>query len=403
MLDLARRGSGGGDLWAALRRAALVYAAANLLLAAVLIALNPEARAADLYLVYSWCRQWLLEGRRLYSLAASPTDYPPHAIVLYAPLALLAWPAIVPVWAAFNAALAPLCALLVARASSVGAAPAATLPAVVLFLCWGGVRMLLQFSRLSMVVAYGALLLVDTRPIASGLLLGCALAKPHISGPIALWMICTRRFKPLLAAAGVVALGFGVYALHVQGSPLLVAGRYWRVLTTLYASPQEYVGRTGLRAWAAAMAPDAAMANAAWLAICAALLVVPWRAAAADGNWRTSRAGAAAPPLFCLWSLLVWFHLGNNLVLLAFPAFAFLLLVRDPPTRWPRRAVAAVMQAALMLDLPVNLRWLVPHLGAAGALVVHADRLVVIGAFAYLALLQRRLLSADAIRTPASD
>ena len=48
-------------------------------------------------------------------------------------------------------------------------------------------------------------MVVDTRPLMGGVALGLALFKPHIAGPIALWMMVTGRLRPLIAAAAVVA------------------------------------------------------------------------------------------------------------------------------------------------------------------------------------------------------
>jgi hypothetical protein len=105
---------------------------------------------------------------------------------------------------------------------------------------------------------------------------------------------------------------------------------------------------------------------------------------------------AAVPALFCLWSLLVWFHLGNNLVLM-FPAFVFLLLLDDPATAVPRYAVAAVMQIQLMLDVPVHLLGYANWLGPLDVLIIDADRILAVGVFFYVAALWYRLRAQESL------
>jgi Na+/H+ antiporter NhaA len=99
---------------------------------------------------------------------------------------------------------------------------------------------------------------------------------------------------------------------------------------------------------------------------------------------------AAAPALFCLWSLLTIYHIGNNLILLL-PAFAFLLLVDDPATVWWRMGVASAIQIAMMLDIPVHLASRVPDHGPLFLLVRDFDRIVVLVTFVSVTLLWRHL------------
>ena len=339
---ISRYARGGADeaLWArvAWQRAggaAALYAATNLALA---LALTSEpGRAADLMVLRDWCARWLLAGERLYSAPGSVTDYPPNAVVLLAPLALIPLAALIPVWATVTALATPAFAYVVVNVIAPRAQQAAVALPMLLFLCWGGVRMLLQFTRVSVLLAFGAVWCADSRPIVSGLLLGVALIKPQIAGPIALWMLLTRRWRPLGVACGVVALGTLVYAIRVQSNPLQTIVNYASVLDGLYGDPTAFLGRTSIRRWIYGLAGVSPLSNLLWLTTAALLLLVPCAAAVAEARRRVPRAAGAVPALFCLWSLLVWFHLGNNLVLM-FPAFAFLLLLDDPRTLWQRRA-----------------------------------------------------------------
>src|SRR2546430_5819553 len=148
----------------------------------VALALNQPSAHADLRTLHDWCRRWLIEGGCLYSAPNSATDYPPHAIVFLSPIALLPFEQLVPVCAALTLALTPLLAYFVVRSMSPRTRLSAAAMPVLLFLCWGGVRTLLQFSRFSLTLAFAAAVFADSRAVPSGICLGIALAKPHIAG-----------------------------------------------------------------------------------------------------------------------------------------------------------------------------------------------------------------------------
>jgi hypothetical protein len=365
-----------------------LYAAANLLVG-IGLAYTQPARASDLWMLDEWCRGWLLHGRDLYLDPLATTDYPPHAIVFLAPLALVPRPWLVPVWAAITLAVSPLLAFLVVRSICPRARPAVALVPTLLFLSWGGVRTLLEFSRVSMTLAFLALVCADARPVASGVSLGLALAKPHIAGPMALWALATRRGRLAASAATVVAAGFATYCVRAHVSPFDVVKGYAGILLSFYSGADALVGRTSLRPWWIALAGRPALGEILWGCGALLLLIVPCGIAMRDRHVSDERA-AAAPALFCLWSLLTIYHIGNNLILLL-PAFAFLLLVDDPATlRW-RVGVASTIQIVMMLDIPVHLASRVPDPGALFLLVRDFDRMVVLVTFVAVALLWRRL------------
>ncbi len=142
-----------------------LYAAANLVLAVVL--LRDPGRAADVQIVYDWCSRWLKQGEDLYATVSSSADYPPNAIVTLSPLALIPQRLLVPVWASITLALTFVFTYLVVRVTDPRATHATAALPVLLFLCWGGVRMLLQFTRLTITLAYAAIRSADTAPVAS--------------------------------------------------------------------------------------------------------------------------------------------------------------------------------------------------------------------------------------------
>jgi hypothetical protein len=341
-------------------------------------------------IIYDWCRAWLLHGQQLYAGADARTDYPPNAIVLFAPLALVPRQWVVPAWAAVTLILTPLYAYLVVRSTSPRIRVAAVVP-MLLFFCWGGVRTFLEFSRLSVTLGFLAVLAADSRPVASGVCLGLALAKPHIAGPIMLWVLVTRRTRVAAVAILVVVAGFVVYCLRADVGPIAVLNGYGRILLSLYSvADAGLVGRTSLLPWWRALGGDSTLGNVLWGVGAGLLLLVPCVMAMRATDKAQAR-GSAVLALFCLWSLLTIYHIGNNLVVLMLPSFVFLLAVDDPATaRW-RLCAVVVIQAAMMLDIPVHLAPWVPDHGPAFIFVRDFDRMVVLLTFALVAAVCHRL------------
>lgn len=329
----------------------------NLSIAVWIIARDPR-RSSDLQTMYDWCSQWLRGHVDLYALPGSATDYPPNAIVIFSPLALLPSSWLVPVWTAAGLTFAVLLPLVAVRAAGDGRLPAALV--VACFLCWSAVRTLLQFSALSLTLSMLALYLSDRRPIASGALLGLALAKPHIAGPVALWALLTRRGRIVFTAMAVVVASAAVYCWWTGAAPALTVQRYWGVLTATYGGKDGLTGVTSIRAWVTS--------DALWLILSAMVLLVPSAMAVASRR-ATGLDRLTVVAAFCLCSLASVYHNGNNLIL-ALPAFLVL---------WARAPFAVVIvQILLMLDLPAR----VPHPPFAGV-----NRVLVVAMLAYLAAL----------------
>ena len=145
-------------------RCCFAVAAVVNLAAGVALALRDPRRASDLWTMADWCRAWLIDGASLYSAADAATDYPPNAIVLLSPLALVPPRWLVPLWTAGAVALAPVLPWLVLRCASRRRRPLALAVPALLYLCWAAPRTLLQFSVLSLTLAFAAILLVDSSP-----------------------------------------------------------------------------------------------------------------------------------------------------------------------------------------------------------------------------------------------
>ena len=389
----------------------LAVAAIVNLAAGATLALRDPARASDLWTIYEWCGRWLGGGEGLYTAADTVTDYPPNAIVMLSPMALVPWPWLVPLWTAFALALAPVLAYLVISAyvghgfSRAPEAPLKRCPALrlisrgdpvaaavpmLLFLCWTSSRTLLQFTSLSMVLAFLSLDLADTHRVASGVALGLALFKPHIAGPIALWALVTGRARVVIVAAAVVLAGWTAYDARIGENPLTTLAGYYGVLGRLHAGPDGLVGRTGLRGWTRILTADSRAADAWWIAGSAFLLAGLVWLARRDVRRPLAAGALAITSLFCLWSLFAFYHNTNNLIMML-PAFVFLWLVDDRSASSGRWVPIVLLQAALMFDVPTRLG---PHVAQehwAKLAVEDFDRVLVVATLVYVALRWYRL------------
>ena len=365
----------------AARRAPLILLAAAACInvgAGVALALRDPARASDLQVMYDWCRAWLVDGQSLYVGPDASADYPPLAIVLLSPLALVPRGWLVPIWTTFAVALTPWLPSVVLRcARREGRALAVPL---LLVLCWAATRTLLQFTLLSMLLSWIALAIADEHPAAGGLALGAALFKPHVAGPVALWMLVTGRWRPLLLAAAVAAGGWIVYDARIAEAPLATLTGYWHVLGSEYAGAAGLVGRTSIRAWT----QRAAAGDRWWVGLSALLIAAVCGLALRDRARPLREGGLAVPAMFALCSLLVVYHNGNNLILML-PAFAY-FWYRPGDVRRPSRAIPlALLQAALMYDVPVRLAGAAAAGSWTAAAIADFDRVLVLATLAGVA------------------
>jgi hypothetical protein len=360
----------------------LVAAAAINLAVGVALALGDPGRASDLRVMFDWCRAWLIDGHSLYTGADASADYPPNAIVLLSPIALVPERWLVPLWTAGSLLLAPVLPWLVMQTASTRGGLARALPAL-LFLCWAAPRTLLQFSVLSMTLACAALLVVNERGRAAGIALGLALFKPHIAGPIALWMLLTGRIRPLVTAGAVALAGWAVYDARIGENPLTTAAGWWHVVQSEYAGVSGLVGHTSIRGWALIASSDPATADVLWISASGILLAGLWLLARRGRSLALDAGGIAVPAVFCLWSLLVTYHNGNNMILML-PAFACLWFRDDgasPAAHW---IPIAATQLAMAFDVPVRLGHTTVTSGAVGVAIEHFDRVFVLAMLVYV-------------------
>ena len=363
-------------------------ALAVLNLAAGVVVSSQEHRLYDLESMMRWGRYWLVDGTNVYEPGVwSAPDYPPNAIVLLSPLALL--PALVaqPLWILMNIAMAFVAPYAAARffrphdPSRVIALP------VLMFLSWGGARTLTQFTLVSLMCSIIAMRAASGGQIAAGAWLGLALMKPHVAAPVLLWSVFTRRWRIAVTALLVTGGLIGVFCVRSGSHPFQVGARYVEILRTYHTGDAILAGISELRPLVK-LAADASNVDAIAGSIALALIAAISVAGFLEGAVRT-RVLYAAPPLVACWVLLTFYHLTYGFVILL-PVMMLLALNDSPPTRL-RKTLFWVLQLGMMFDIPGASR----RIGLAGtALVthflVHADRVLILGLFAGLIMLAWR-------------
>jgi Glycosyltransferase family 87 len=375
------------------RRAALLvwgFLAIVNLSAAIVIASWPDRRA-DLDTMRGWGTEWLLRGRNVYAVEKAWPEYPPHAIVMLSPLAALPDKWAAPLWAGFNIFLAVFVSRLVILAHQPRMDLSTALLPVLMFLCWGGFRALLQFSLLSLMFALLSMTLADRRPIWSGICLGLGLMKPQMSIPFFLWALLTRRFRMLAIAMSVVAAGFPVYCLKVQTTPAHVAADYLAIVNRYYVGDAIMYGLAQPRPFFEMVTSDTEIVDAAVVTVAVLTLMI------VCGTWfaetgRHPRSRYAAPALAGLWSLLTFYHLTYGFLVLL-PLAVLLLFENEPANRVFRQRLFWALQLTMMFDVTVFWRWF-EHLlllpAVTGSVLIHADRVIMLGLFVCVVILAVR-------------
>jgi glycosyl transferase family 87 len=357
-------------------------------LAAAIVAAEDPQRAYDLETMMGWGRAWLVDGLNVHRLADSIADYPPNAIVLLSPLSLLPLRVAVPMWAAVNLGLLLLAPYFAARFYRPFAPFRIIILPILMFLCWGGNRTLLQFTMLALTLSMAALFLSDRRPLTSGVCLGLALMKPQVALPVLLWTLFTRRWRIASTATGSVLLTFAVFCVRANANPVDVVIGWMQILAmyhTNYRNGTVLSGLSELRPLLAALPSHGLDVDAVNGAIAIGLLAGISVAGFQEARIR-SRALYAAPPLAACWVLLVVYHITYGFLVLL-PVLMALTLSGAERSRL-RSGVFWLLQLGLMFDIPGFAR----RSGLEGtpifnAVLIHADRVLVMALFAGLVAL----------------
>lgn len=334
-------------------------------------------RTTDFATMHVWVSEWLWRGTDLFADAAWGTDYPPTAIVVLSPIALLnvhvsAWP-----WALLNVLLLASIGVSIVRTMDANTAWRSTWLFVATLFCWSASRTLLQFTILALACALASWRLSRTRPVSAGALLALALIKPQVAAPYALLMIATRRWCVVASSVATTVLLWALYCLRAGASPMAVAANFAERLISIYSGSHAQVGVSELARLAPAGYEDVTGLFVG-LTLSLALVAIAVRVWVCS-EARRDRVSLLLPAAGAAAVLMTCRHLSYAFVTLA-PAAAWLLTAGAWLGRWPRRLFWA-LQAGMIVDVPTAHR----ALAAAGwsvrwadLVLPHADRVLLV-------------------------
>ena len=371
------------------RRALVLWASlASINLAAGVVVSSQPQRLSDLQSVQAWGHDWLVGRVNLYHLTTTAVDYPPNAIVLLSPLGLLPLGVAHPVWMLLNIGLLILAPYLAARFYRPHDPFRVILLPVLMFLCWGGVRTLTQFTVVALACSMAALSVADRNRIAGGAWLGLALMKPQVAVPVFLWSVFTRRWMMLCSSLAVAGSLFAVFCAWSESEPLFVFGRWGAILARHHTGDAILAGFSEFRPLIAHLASDTSEVDAIAGSIGLGLLGWICVAGVQEGSAR-KRVLYAAPPMVALWSLMTFYHLTYGFVILL-PVLMLLALEDTEPSRL-RLVLFWLLQFGMMFDVPgLSRRAGLADTALYANVLVHADRALMVALFAGLVVLAWR-------------
>jgi hypothetical protein len=350
----------------------LTLASANLY-TAVTIALRPN-QSQDLRLVLKWSRD-ALHGVNPYEGPNSDADYPPHALLIAAPLTLLDTQKAVALWLVLQCSLTIVLAIASVRLWPLPSAVEQVL-VVLCIVCWNSVRVGLgngQLTVLAMVFGLVAAHMQTKRVVPIGILVGAACMKPHIGIAFVIWLLLQRRFKEIVIAGLTVCGATVLVSFWMQRNPILLASDFVVVLLRMFGGPVAATeGALELRPLIGYFLTNAVIAMAAYLSVLASLAWVIVRRALR----RPPIASVEALVLGCSLTLVFVFHNVYDLVLLA-PLFAGCAMARIPRIRpGVLAAMTTIWALVMVVDVP-GLVWKLNGRVATTSPWMHFDRALV--------------------------
>jgi hypothetical protein len=247
---------------------------------------------------------------------------------------------------------------------------------ILMFLCWGGVRTLTQFTLLALVCSMAAMSAANRRPITAGAWLGLAMMKPQAAVPVFLWSVFTRRWSVVFMSLAVVTAFAAVFCLRVGAHPLPVAERYLEILAVNHTGEAILGGvsefRPLIRQWVSEVSAVDAIASSIALALLAGICVMGVQ----EGIAR-KHVLYAAPPLVACWSLMSFYHLTYGFVILL--PVLMLLTLNHAKRSTLRKTMFWMLQLGMMFDIPGLSR----RVGLSGTpvfenVLAHADRALIV-------------------------
>jgi alpha-1,2-mannosyltransferase len=330
------------------------------IVSAVLVWLRPPAqRLSDLHIYYG-AAEAVNDGRPLYDYVASnggPFTYPPFAVLLFRPLALLPEGALQVAWLALT------CAAVVALAVAVGRGLSASRLAVAALACAllvsAPVQSNLRFGQVSIFIVL--LALVDAMGLLPqryrGILVGIAAAIKLTPLLFVVYFLVARRYRDAARAAAAFA------ACALVGLALLPGDsvRYWTgtMLQTSRIGNLASLGNQSVQGMLMRAGLSPATLPLVWAALIAAICAAAlWRARSLERTGRTADRVRAAVLVGCATvaaSPVSWTHHQVWTVLAA------MLLVATEGA-W-HRVAGAILLVVMTLSLGVVLRGLSTYPG----------------------------------------
>jgi hypothetical protein len=372
------------------KRALMFWAGLALLnLGAGAVVSSQTHRLYDLESMMRWGWYWLVQGTNVYEPGRwGAVDYPPNAIVLLSPLGLLPLGAAHPIWMLANLAIVILAPFLAARFFRPHDPFRVIVLPILMFLCWGGVRTLTQFTLVSLTCSMAAMVMATHRPIAGGVWLGLAMMKPQVAVPVFLWSVFTRRWAVVLTSVAVVATLFGVFCFRAGAHPFWVVVRYLEILAVHHTGEAILAGISELRPLIYQLVTEVsevdAIASSIALGLLAGICVAGFQEGAAHRH-----VLYAAPPLVACWSLMTFYNLTYGFVILL--PVMMLLALNDARVSRLRQTLFWMLQIGMMFDIPGLSR----RAGLAGTplftnVLAHADRALILTLLVGLVILAWR-------------
>ena len=358
-------------------------------LSAGVIVSSQTHRLYDLDSIMRWGWYWLVGGTNIYEPGRwGASDYPPNAIVLLSPLGLLPLGLAHPIWMLLNIAMAVLAPYYAARFFRPHDPYRVIVLPILMFLCWGGMRTLTQFTLVALTCSMVAMAVANRRPIMSGLWLGVAMMKPQVAVPVFLWSVFTRRWTMVLSSLAGVAALVGLFCVRSGAHPIWMAVRYLEILAVHHTGESTLAGISELRPLIHRLVTNVSEVDAIASSIALGLLAGICVMGVQEGAARR-HVLYAAPPLVACWALMTFYHLTYGFVILL--PVMMLLALNDAPSSTLRKAMFWMLQLGMMFDIPGLSR----RAGLADTplyrnVLFHADRVLIIALLVGLVVLAWR-------------
>lgn len=380
-----------GPLFSKPSRRLLMFwgALATLNLAAGIVVSSQTHRLYDLESMMRWGRYWLVQGTNVYESGRwGAVDYPPNAVVLLSPLGFLPLWLAHPIWMFSNVAMAIVAPYYAARFFRPHDPFRVIVLPVLMFLCWGGMRTLTQFTLVALTCSMAAMVSAGRRPIAAGACLGLAMMKPQVALPVFLWSVFTRRWTPVFTSLAVVVALIALYCARAGAHPLSVAVRYVEILAIHHTGEAILAGISELRPLIHHVVTEVADVDAIASAIALGLIAGICVAGFQEGAVR-KKVLYAAPPLVACWSLMSFYHLTYGFVILL--PVMMLLALNDSRRSRLRQSLFWVLQLGMMFDIPgLSRRAGLANTALFTNVLAHADRALILILFIGLVALAWR-------------